>query len=85
MKTSRAMNGSIVLIMSTDHHIVGHGEAAAKLQRDWGIDPQTLTFASRIKSHALVALIQKGLQYHKAEQSLSQVSGRCAQPVFPFP
>ncbi|MCJ1347793.1 hypothetical protein MMC31_006022 [Peltigera leucophlebia] len=50
----------------------GHGEAAVKLQRDWIPDPQTLPFAQYIKTHALVVLVQKGLQYYEIEQSINQ-------------
>lgn len=53
----------------------GHGEAAVKLQRDWIPDPQTLPFAQHIKTHALVVLVQKGLQYYEIEQSINQVRG----------
>lgn len=61
--------------MSTDiYFYLGHGDAAVKLQRDWLLDPQTLPFAQHIKTHALVSLVQKGLQYHQIEQSLDQVS-----------
>ncbi|EED17448.1 WD repeat protein [Talaromyces stipitatus ATCC 10500] len=42
------------------------------LQRAWLANPQTLPFASHIKTHALVSLVQKGLQYHEIEQSLDQ-------------
>lgn len=63
---------------------VGHGEAAAKLQRDWLVDPQTLPFAQRIKTHALVSLVQKGLLYHQIEQSVGQVSRRRMCLHFPF-
>lgn len=52
----------------------GLGEAAVKLQRDWLLEPQKLPFAQHIKTHALVSLLQKGLQYHQIEQSLDQVS-----------
>lgn len=52
----------------------GHGEAAVKLQRDWNQDPQSLPFAQHIKTHALVLLVQKGLQYYEIEQSINQVS-----------
>lgn len=55
-------------------HLLGHGDAAVKLQRDWLLDPQTLPFAQHIKTHALVSLLQKGLQYYQIEQSLDQVS-----------
>lgn len=55
-------------------HLLGHGDAAVKLQRDWLLDPQALPFAPHIKTHALVSLIQKGLQYYQIEQSLDQVS-----------
>ncbi|KAL9026708.1 MAG: hypothetical protein Q9196_004664 [Gyalolechia fulgens] len=50
----------------------GHGEAAVKLQRDWNQDPQSLPFAQHIKTHALVLLLQKGLQYYEIEQSINQ-------------
>jgi hypothetical protein len=46
------------------------------LQRAWLANPQTLPFASHIKTHALVSLVQKGLQYHEIEQSLDQVRPR---------
>jgi WD40 repeat protein len=42
------------------------------LQRAWNPNPQTLPFAPYIKTHALVSLVQKGLQYHEIEQSLDQ-------------
>lgn len=42
------------------------------LQRAWNPDPQNLPFAQHIKTHALVTLVQKGLQYHEVEQSLDQ-------------
>ncbi|KAL8718708.1 MAG: hypothetical protein Q9225_004189 [Loekoesia sp. 1 TL-2023] len=50
----------------------GHGEAAVKLQRDWIQDPQSLPFAQHIKTHALVQLVQKGLQYYEIEQSVNR-------------
>lgn len=64
------------------NYTVGHGEAAVKLQRDWLVDPQTLPFAQRIKTHALVSLVQKGLEYHQIEQSVGQVS--CRSPCLLF-
>ena len=54
------------------------------MQRDWLLDPQSLSFAPRIKTHALVSLIQKGLQYHQVEQSVKQVSGRCCARPFQY-
>ena len=51
----------------------GFAESAVKLQRDWFNDPQSLPFADHIKSHALVSLVSKGLQYHQCEQTLNQV------------
>ena len=60
------------MLMSLDFQ--GFGDAAVKLQRDWHIEPQTLPFAQHIKAHALVSLLQKGLQYYHIEQSLEQVS-----------
>lgn len=43
------------------------------LQRAWYHDPQSLPFAPYIKTHALVNLVQKGLQYHELEHSLDKV------------
>ncbi|TPR02568.1 Aminotransferase class I and II family protein [Aspergillus niger] len=66
----------------TSHHVnyliwrylqeSGHGEAALTLQRAWNQDPQSLPFAPYIKTHALVSLVQKGLQYHELEHSLDR-------------
>ncbi|GLB04839.1 hypothetical protein AtubIFM57258_010859 [Aspergillus tubingensis] len=66
----------------TSHHVnyliwrylqeSGHGEAALTLQRAWNRDPQSLPFAPYIKTHALVSLVQKGLQYHELEHSLDR-------------
>ena len=53
-----------------------------KLQRDWQLDPQSLPFAHRIKTHALVSLVQKGLLYYQVEQEVVQVS-RLAQSIHP--
>lgn len=58
---------------------VGHGEAAVKLQRDWIQDPQSLPYAQETKTHALVRLVQKGIQYYEIEKSISQV---CCQVPF---
>lgn len=43
------------------------------LQRAWNHDPQSLPFAPYIRTHALVSLVQKGLQYHELEHSLDKV------------
>ncbi|KAJ6029285.1 hypothetical protein N7460_003863 [Penicillium canescens] len=66
----------------TSHHVnyliwrylqeSGHGDAAVSLQRAWCPDPQTLPFAPYIKTHALVSLVQKGLQYHELQSSLDK-------------
>ncbi|KAJ5733944.1 hypothetical protein N7493_002730 [Penicillium malachiteum] len=66
----------------TSHHVnyliwrylqeSGHGEAAVSLQRAWYPDPQSLPFARHIKTHALVSLVQKGLQYHELESSIDK-------------
>jgi hypothetical protein len=42
------------------------------LQRDWNLDPQSLPFASHVRAHALVSLVQKGLLYHELEQTVDQ-------------
>ncbi|KAI9718193.1 MAG: hypothetical protein M1812_004183 [Candelaria pacifica] len=64
----------------------GHGEAAVKLQRDWNRNPQSLPFAQYIKTHALVSLVQKGLQYHEIEQTIDQYGNRiqASSPMFFF-
>ncbi|KAL2865549.1 WD40 repeat domain-containing protein [Aspergillus lucknowensis] len=66
----------------TSHHVnyliwrylqeSGHGEAAVMLQRAWNHDPQSLPFAPYIRTHALVSLVQKGLQYYELEKSLDK-------------
>ncbi|KAJ5138554.1 LisH dimerization motif subgroup [Penicillium bovifimosum] len=66
----------------TSHHVnyliwrylqeAGHGDAAVSLQRAWYPNPQTLPFAPYVKTHALVSLVQKGLQYHEMEASLDK-------------
>jgi len=61
------------LIVSGINTVIGHGEAAVKLQRDWVENPQTLPFAEHINRHALVSLVHKGLLYHEIEASVKQV------------
>lgn len=61
----------------------GHGEAAVKLQRDWIQDPQSLPYAQETKTHALVRLVQKGIQYYEIEKSISQVC--CQIRSFSYP
>ncbi|KKK22928.1 hypothetical protein P175DRAFT_0511597 [Aspergillus ochraceoroseus IBT 24754] len=66
----------------TSHHVnyliwrylqeSGHGEAAVTLQRAWNDNPESLPFAPYIRTHALVSLVQKGLQYYELEQSLDR-------------
>lgn len=43
------------------------------LQRHWMFDPQSLPFAPFVKTHALVTLVQKGLQYWELERTISKV------------
>jgi hypothetical protein len=50
----------------------GHGQTAARLQRDWGQDPEALSFAPHVQTHALIALVQKGLQFYDLERSIDQ-------------
>ncbi|KAJ5898835.1 hypothetical protein N7495_003579 [Penicillium taxi] len=64
-------HGSIPQLSPTDV-ITGHGEAAVSLQQTWYPDPQNLPFARHIKTHALVSLMQKGLQYHELESSIDK-------------
>ena len=52
--------------------LAGYGEAAVRLQRDWKLQPESLPFASHVRSHALVSLVQKGLLYHEIEQAIDQ-------------
>jgi hypothetical protein len=58
----------------------GFGEAAVKLQQKWMTNPEALPYSDTVKEHALVILIQKGLQYCELEQEL-KVSCRAA--IFP--
>ncbi|KAJ5777743.1 hypothetical protein N7520_000989 [Penicillium odoratum] len=70
----------------TSHHVnyliwrylqeSGHGEAAVSLQRAWYPEPQNLPFARHIQTHALVSLVQKGLQYHELESSIDKEGNR---------
>ncbi|KAL8674396.1 MAG: hypothetical protein Q9168_001188 [Polycauliona sp. 1 TL-2023] len=60
----------------------GHGEAAVKLQRDWLQDPQSLPYAQETKTHALVRLVQKGIQYYEIEKSISQSGTHFLPPSF---
>lgn len=68
-------NGTFVasLNLPSNYAIPGHGEAAVMLQRAWNLDPQSLPFAPYIRTHALVSLVQKGLQFHELEQSVDKV------------
>lgn len=52
--------------------LAGYGEAAVKLQRDWNIVPQGLPFANRIKSRALISLVQQGLRYYHLAKTIDQ-------------
>ncbi|KAL9623715.1 MAG: hypothetical protein Q9160_001945 [Pyrenula sp. 1 TL-2023] len=54
----------------------GYGQAAVILQRDWNRgDPQSLSFAHHIKDHALVSLVQQGLQYYHLKQTPAGPNG----------
>ncbi|KAJ5606488.1 hypothetical protein N7510_009269 [Penicillium lagena] len=74
----------------TSHHVnyliwrylqeSGHGEAAVSLQRAWFPDPQSLPFAPYIKTHALVSLVQKGLQYRELESSIDKEGNTIPAP-----
>ncbi|EZG01080.1 hypothetical protein H106_08433 [Trichophyton rubrum CBS 735.88] len=78
----------------TSHHVnyliwrylqeSGHGEAAVMLQRAWNPNPQNLPFAPYIQSHALVSLVQKGLQYHDLERSVDQNGNIIPEVPTPF-
>ena len=64
------MNPNCGIFLTT---LQGHGQTAARLQRDWGQpDPETLSFAPKIPTRALVSLLQKGLRYQEIESSLEQ-------------
>ncbi|EEP80567.1 predicted protein [Uncinocarpus reesii 1704] len=62
---------------------IRHGEAAVMLQRGWNHDPQKLPFAPYIKTHGLVTLIQKGLQYYDLEKSVDK-NGNSVSPNVSF-
>lgn len=48
----------------------GYGEAAVKLQRDWNLDPQSLSLAKHVKGRALIRLVQRGLEHYYLEQTV---------------
>lgn len=66
----------LVVVVSPSNLPTGLAEAAVSLQRAWNPDPQSLPFARHIKTHALVSLVQKGLQYHELESSIDKVCSR---------
>lgn len=51
------------------------------LQKDWNPDPQSLPFARHIGTHALVSLVQKGLQLHELQSSFDKVCLRDTEPT----
>lgn len=53
--------------------LLGYGDAAVKLQRDWNVDAENLPFAHHIKGQALVSLVQKGLRYHHLSLTIDEV------------
>ncbi|KAL9105681.1 MAG: hypothetical protein Q9227_009199, partial [Pyrenula ochraceoflavens] len=55
--------------------MTGYGQAAVILQRDWNRDPQSLSFVKHVKDHALVGLVQQGLQYYHLKQTLPGPNG----------
>lgn len=60
----------------------GYADAAVKLQRDWKVDTETLTFARHIKGRALVNLVQKGLRYHHLSLTFDE-NGQQTKPLVP--
>ncbi|KAK2739721.1 hypothetical protein FQN55_009311 [Onygenales sp. PD_40] len=78
----------------TSHHVnyliwrylqeSGYGEAALMLQRAWNQKPQDFPFASYIKPHALITLIQKGVQYYDLERSIDQAGNPNPSPPESF-
>ncbi|EDN08727.1 predicted protein [Histoplasma mississippiense (nom. inval.)] len=70
--TSHHVNYLIWRYLQESGSFYSHGDAALMLQRAWNHNPQDFPFASYIKPHALIVLIQKGLQYFELEQSLDQ-------------
>lgn len=57
--------------------LIGYGEAAVKLQRDWKLDPQSLPLAKHIKGGALIRLIKYGLRYYYTDKTWDRVSLIC--------
>ncbi|KIW45629.1 hypothetical protein, variant 1 [Exophiala oligosperma] len=60
----------------------GYADAAVKLQRDWKVDAENLSFAKNIKGHALVHLVQKGLRYHHLSLTIDE-NGRPSKQLNP--
>lgn len=71
---NRVRRGFALSQCATVDNIVGYGEAAVKLQRDWRHDPQNLPLAKSIKGGALVRLIKYGLRYYYTDQTWDRVS-----------
>lgn len=55
----------------------GYGRTAVQLMRDWNSEPQKLAFASSVKPHTLVSILQEGLLY---DELLSDVAARDTTP-----
>lgn len=57
--------------------LLDYCETAIRLQKEWNMeDPQRLSFAPHVKSHALVSILNRGLIYnmHERRFAASQVS-----------
>jgi hypothetical protein len=59
-------------VLHLNSFCAGYGEAAVKLQRDWNLNPESLPFTKRIKSRALVSLVQQGLRYYHLAKTIDQ-------------
>lgn len=62
------------VLVNTDPR-ADYPETAVRLQQEWNVEnPQALDFAPHVGQHTLVAVLQRGLIYHRAEREFLQVS-----------
>lgn len=53
----------------------GFGNAALQLSRCWLRDPDSLPFAKNVSPHALIRILQDGMEFDKLRAEASNVCG----------
>jgi hypothetical protein len=63
--------------LRTDCDSLDYQETAVRLEKEWNVeDPQKLPFAPHVTSHALVAVLNRGLLYNTIERESARVCNR---------